>query len=185
MKQRVVRDWLTDQAGKGGELEYVCERLEDGDTLVQIAGEIARATQIEIGQHTIRRWLQDQFRNEDVAARFKAARLEGAHADVEKAQEILDSVPEIRDAIAKAKARADFLIWKAGVNNRPTYGPVSAVTVNNNLSVAALHLSALRTRQVQGVIVNPAPVAELLAAGADEEPEGDEQRPAHEDGDQG
>jgi hypothetical protein len=85
--------------------------------------------------------------------RLLLARETGADALVEEAVDLLDVTPENRDAIAKAKARADIRTWLAGKWNRPSYGENKQVNVD--ISIAGLHLDALRARPVTPHLADP------------------------------
>ena len=168
-RQTAIRAWLKSQCGKGvTPLDYVCERLASGDYLADISREIEEATALEIPQHALRRWLIDEFGKEGVMQRFLEAREDAADAYVAKAWHILDSAPEVREALDKAKAKADFLKWQASMANKAQYGSAPAA-VNVNVNLASLHLDALRQRKQTASAVVAAPAVELLPLPAEED----------------
>jgi hypothetical protein len=79
-----------------------------------------------------------------VEQRLRQARAEGAAVMAEEARCIVDSVSENRDAIAKAKLRADIRTWIASKWNREQYGEAKQSAVQ--ITVQQLHLEALRQR---------------------------------------
>lgn len=84
----------------------------------------------------------------------------------DEAREIVDSVPETREAIAKAKLASDMRTWLAGKWNREQYGEQKPSSVQ--ISIGQLHIDALRQgarivnpHQPKAVLAQPAEVIEI------------------------
>jgi len=166
-RQQAIRAWLKQQHPRTqSSLDYVCERLASGDYLADISREIEEATALEIPQHAVRRWLIDEFGKDGVMQRFLEAREDAADAYVAKAWHILDSAPEVREALDKAKAKADFLRWQASMANKAQYGSAPAA-VNVQVNLSQLHLDALRQRKTASAQI-AAPAVELLPESTDD-----------------
>jgi len=180
MRQQYIRGWIDDHRDtnkdpatglqRESRLDYVCARLSNGEFLEDIAAEIQRDTLVEIPQHSLRRWLIDEFGKPEVMERFGEARKDAADAHVAKAWQILEDAPEVREALVKAKHKADLRIWMAERANRERYGPASAQALNVTVNIAQLHASALRARTIASpASIAPALVSQLAAPVEDAE----------------
>lgn len=141
-------------------IDYVCQRTAGGDTLREIARDIGQVIgHPDFQSGTLSSWINS---SPDWRAKIALARSVSADILAEDAGEILDDADEDRDAIAKAKARADYRMWLASKRNRAVYGADTAqVAVQVNLP--DLHIDAMRRRQVE------AKVTPLLPSGPDVE----------------
>ena len=141
-------------------LEFVVAWLEDGHTMLELQQRLTVDTAEDFHQHSVRRYLERQYGKLPVAQAFGEARAEGAHAKVEEAQHLLDTVIPDKDAIAKAKEQANIRLWQAERANKASYGGSRQGDVNVNVTLGQLHLDALRSRVVQA----KASIAEVVVA---------------------
>ena len=125
-------------------IDYVCERTAAGDTFRAICRDLVDAIGHSLEGGTLSSWVNG---NADYRMKITAARALGATNLVEEGMEILDDADESREAVAKAKARADYRQWLASKWNRPQYGQDQA-QVNVQVNMGSLLLDSLRRRQV-------------------------------------
>ena len=91
----------------------------------------------------------------------RAARLLAAHNLVEDGMEIIDDADtESNAGVTKAKERANYRKWLAGVRNRKDYGEASKGPVIA-LNINALHLDALKAIGVTAAALVPGTQAAL------------------------
>jgi hypothetical protein len=129
-------------------LDYVDQWISGGDTLIQLAREIAEdnsAAEGLLAQH-ITRYLSSIFGEAAVSARIQLARRRGAHALAERNLDTADEVKG-KDDVPAAKLKIDTRIWLAGKWNRDELGE-SKAGVNVQINVAQLHVDAMRKRAV-------------------------------------
>jgi hypothetical protein len=146
-------------------IDYVCERTAGGDTLIEICRDVGKTIGHNLQGGTLSSWINtDQERR----AKIQAARAIGAISLAEQGMEMIDDADESREAIAKAKASAEYRQWLASKWNRPMFG-ADVAQVQVNVSTGSLLLDALRQRQVTAVtqpILPPAgPDVELVIDG--------------------
>jgi len=135
------------------ELDYVCDWVAGGGTLTSLVKELNATASAEVQRSQVMTALWQRFGRDEVSRRLAGARPDGAHAMVEEALAIVDSLEEreglvTKEDVARAKARADVRHWTATRWNPSELGdqkPAVTVTVNANL----LHLDALRASAVK------------------------------------
>lgn len=154
-KREIVHAELTRRAatdiGDGASaLGYAFEWIASGNTLTKLADELSAGLGIPVSRETVRRALAIGEDDQRVERRLREARAEGASVLADEAREIVDAVPEDRDAIAKAKLRSDVRQWLAGKWNRDQYGEQKPSGIQ--ISIGQLHIDALRQ---SARIVNP------------------------------
>jgi hypothetical protein len=114
----------------------------------------ARELGEDVGRETVRRAVLRSGEAElgserETEAALTRARQIGASALAEEAGTILDDVSEDRDAITKAKARAEYRQWLAGHWNKEEYGKTAQTQVSIN--VGDLHLLASQSYNARKV----------------------------------
>jgi hypothetical protein len=147
-------------------LDYVCAWLEDGDTILDLAREMTAdkypdltlaeaADIIHFSPNMIRRVLLDLWPREKVDMRLRDSRTVGAHAKVEQATHILDSVDaHTKEAVSLAKERANVRLWSAPRYNRSELGDTPKTQVNVQVNNGEAHVTAmLRRRTVRAEVV--------------------------------
>ena len=176
-RSRAVLENLT-QRGEKDELtalEYVAQRVVDGGTVLEVAEEVQKDLKMTpaVSYGMVMRALGITNSAKEVDAVMTEARRKGAYAKVEKAERIADDVATDKDAIAKAKLRAEVRMWSAERTNRDTFGSAKAPTVQIN--IGDLHIDALRRLQPNEAghvdvndIGSPAPVTAIVGAPARE-----------------
>ncbi len=119
-----------------GGIEWLCEQIADGHSLRDIA-----ADHFDCSRWLLMRWIHA---DPDREACYHEAKREGAAAMVEEGKTLLDSADEQSTAaVQKARFRADYRKWYAGVLDRQSFGaPDHRTSVNVN--IAELHLAALK-----------------------------------------
>ncbi len=92
-------------------------------------------------------------------AEFCKARKQGAHGLVEEAAEILENAnPLFPGDVSKAREQAGHIRWMAERYNKDEFGGTPQVAVQ--LNIGALHLDALRARNVGHIHVPSTPAIE-------------------------
>lgn len=165
--------WLTlqaraEEAGDGDEhtaLDYVVHWLESGLTLRALARKIDESLTPRLnpplGDNTIARALKRGFGEAASTAALATARRKGAVAKVEESEEISDEPVASSEDAARQRSRIASRQWQAERYDRDQFGqPKQGVTVTVN--VAAMHLDALRRREVARAHVIPSTEAEIL-----------------------
>lgn len=119
-----------------GGIEWLCEQIADGHSLRDIAAE-----HFNCSRWALHRWIH---KDPDREARYQEAKREGAAAMVEEGKALLDDANEQSTAgVQKARFRADYRKWYAGVVDRKSFGPPDH-RAPVNISVEHLHLGALQ-----------------------------------------
>lgn len=137
-------------------LEYAIDWVGSGKTLTELADSISR--RLKQGDEYITRHMVSRYLNglPGGAQALNAARSEGAHGLADSGVKIVDDAEGgDREAIAAAKARADFRLRMAGFWNKPEYAAQQKGEVNVNFRLGDMHLDALRRRAVQGRVETP------------------------------
>ncbi len=118
-----------------GGIEWLCEQIADGRSLRDIA------TDLDCSRWLLQRWVHA---DPDREACYHEAKREGAAAMVEEGKALLDTADEhSTSAIQKARFRADYRKWYAGVLDRMSFGPPDRHT-QVQVSIGQLHLDALK-----------------------------------------
>ncbi len=153
MSGRPVRRRLLAAIQRAGGWPAVLERIENGETVTQIA------RSFNVSRSFFARLLhEDRDRHEAVREARKAA----ADALVEEAMEIVDNANPVRDELQKAKLRADLRVWLASKFNREQYSDKQRAPVE--VSIGELHLAALRAAMPPPAARVSLPAAEVEAA---------------------
>jgi hypothetical protein len=173
--RKALAERATTELGQDGTIwDYYLLWLASGQSPLALARSL---TERELGgedvhRETVRRIVMAEgeaaLGGDAQAATATASRAReiGAGALADEAGEILDNVSEDRDAITKAKARADFRVWLAGVYDRPMFGKQSQTHVA--IDVTHLHLLASQSHNARQV-VTAQPVRQL-GSGDDAQP---------------
>ncbi len=136
MSGQPKRRKMEQQLEELGGIEWLCEQIADGRSLREVA-----ATDFECSRWLIQRWVHA---DPDRQACYEAAKREGAAAMVEEGKTLLDTADEHSTAaVQKARFRADYRKWYAGVLDRKGFGPPNQRT-EVNLTIGELHLAALQ-----------------------------------------
>lgn len=125
--KKVVRERIR---VKGG-YSPIFERIASGETLTSIAKDF------DCSRQFLRKLLTE---NEKLATIFHNSQRDAAHALVDDGMQILDDSAVDRDAIALAKARAEYRKWLAGMYDKETFGEKAQGV---QLNIGQLHLQAL------------------------------------------
>ena len=137
MSGQPKRRQMEQQLEELGGIAWLCEQIGDGHSLRDIA-----ADHFDCSRWSLSRWIQG---DPDRVACYDEAKHEGAAAMVEEGKNLLDTADEQSTAgVQKARFRADFRKWYAGVVDRQSFGPPDRRTSVNILSIEHLHLSALQ-----------------------------------------
>lgn len=122
--------------GEMGGYQAILQRIENGETLMQIAPD-----------YGVTRGLLSNVLNKNKAIRplLEEARKVAAHAHAEKALVTMETAPVQRDHIAKAKEVASMHRWLAQVYDRETFGEQQP-QASQVVIVGQLHLDALRAQ---------------------------------------
>lgn len=122
-----------------GGLEFVLDRVADGESLRRVADRIG------CSRAYVEKWLRAD--PERYAAWREAKRI-GAGAKFDEAEEIIDDAAGALSPVQvqAATARAKHKVYMAGVMDREEYGENPKSQVNVNISAGELHLDALRAR---------------------------------------
>jgi terminase small subunit-like protein len=125
------------QVRQRGGWEAILDRIKTGETITNIAKDYGCS----------RPWLARMLNKPGRREALAAAKKEAGEAHAEKATEIADTVPESRDAVAKARLQVETHRWMAASRDREQFGDV-VPDVNVTMNFAQLHLDALRHRIV-------------------------------------
>ena len=151
---------------KGG-VEWFCGQIADGGSLRKVAAELG------CSRWLLQKWIEE---DPDRERSYEAAKLIGASAMVEEGQELLDDADVSSTAgIQKARNQADYRKWRAGVINRPAFGPPDHRTSINVFNVENLHLAALQAQggpEAQKLVEVPADMPQI--GPGNDEPETEE-----------
>jgi hypothetical protein len=145
-------------------LDYVCAWLEDGKTMLELARSMTAEkypdaaidddTVIHFSPNIVRRVLLDLYDREKVDQRLRDSRTVGAHAMVDRATDILDSVDAYtKEAVSLAKERANVRLWSAPRYNRAELGDVPKTQVNVQVNNGEAHVTSMLRRRV--VVARP------------------------------
>lgn len=129
------------QDQRASHLDYIVSWVQDGNTVLQLANEIAEKLSLPITSQQLGRYIRDF---PDGASRVQEARQQGAHSMVDQAIDIVDKAPADRDAVRKAQAQANVRTWVAERWNRKDLGAPKGPAIQ--VSINTMHLDALRRR---------------------------------------
>jgi terminase small subunit-like protein len=165
MAAKPVERFVKRQIAEQGGWDRILERLASGETVADIARTLVRPDGQAISRAFLSRLLHAD------AARSAAvlqARSEGSDAMVDEGLHLVDTAEQERDAIQKAKVRAELRLKVAGLVNRERWGE-SRQAVNVQIMTGDVHLGALRHREVG--TAETAPVIASQACGTDTVPQ--------------
>ena len=130
------RHKLAEQIEELGGVEWFCGQIADGHSLRKLAAEF------DCSRWLLQKWIGE---DPDREVSYEAAKLIGASAMVEEGKEIIDNADENSTAgVQKARNRAEYRRWYAGVIDRPQFGPPDRRTSININNIEHLHLAALQ-----------------------------------------
>ena len=136
MPGRPIRTALLAAVAKDGGWDRIIERIADGETVLKIAA----------GYNVSRNFFATILHEDAERGKLVyAARKRAAEALTEEALAIVDSVPESRDALQKAKLQVDSRQWLAGKLDREQFGEAKPVALTQ-INIGQLHLDALRAQ---------------------------------------
>ena len=135
-------------------LEYVSAWVERGQTIKDLAKDLADSLRIDITYDALMRYLRQSFGEQETDAALSQARARASHAMAEEALAIVDAPAVDKTDVARAASRARSRQWMAERWNQAQYGSQKGVSVN--VSVSSLHLSALQAspQEVTAALTN-------------------------------
>jgi len=125
------------QVRQRGGWEAILDRVRAGESITNIAKDYGCS----------RPWLARQLNRLGRREALAGAKKEAGEAHAERATEIADTVPESRDAVAKARLQVETHRWMAAARDREQFGD-AVPDVNVTMTFAQLHIDALRHRIV-------------------------------------
>jgi hypothetical protein len=125
------------QVRQRGGWETILDRIKSGETITNIAKDYGCS----------RPWLARMLNKPSRREALAAAKKEAGEAHAEKATEIADTVPESRDAVAKARLQVETHRWMAASRDREQFGD-AVPDLNVTMNFAQVHLDSLRHRIV-------------------------------------
>jgi len=145
MAAKPIERFVKRQIAEQGGWPRILERIASGETVADVARTVLRPDGKSISRAFLSFLLhQDPERSQLV----NEARTAGADAMVDEGLNLVDSAPTDRDAIQKAKVRADLRLRIAGLVARERWGEQKQA-VNVSVNVNSLHVDALRHRVVE------------------------------------
>jgi len=128
-------------------LDVVADEIENGSDITKLAKELG------VKRMTLSRYIKQL--GSEATSRIADARRDGAHALIERSEEMLTNAPtDSREALQKVKWLADLLERRAEKANPQELGGAARVAVQ--LNVGALHLQAMQRRSVATAVASPA-----------------------------
>ncbi len=153
---------LAEQIEELGGIEWFCGQIADGHSLRELAADF------DCSRWLLQRWLRE---DPDREACYEEAKREGAAAMVEEGKELLDTADEKSTAgVQKARFRAEYRKWYAGVLDRQSFGPPDRRTSININNIEHLHLAALQAQGGPDVQLADVPADVPLLESGDSEP---------------
>lgn len=146
LERRAIEMGTNDDGSPATAYDVVREWMCQPGSLRGLAADIGRHIERSLQAGTLSTWLHGSAEGRYALSQGKIG---AAQALVEEAQEILEEVDEDRDAISKAKARADLNTWTASRYDRKAFGADTAAAVQLNINLPTLHLDALRAHNAE------------------------------------
>ena len=144
-------------------LDYVCECVESGQTLKELASDLSTALEHEVTYARLMAVLREAHGAEQTEQALDASRTRASHSLAETALELVDAPADSNVDVSRAASRARTRQWMAERYNPKQYGQSKGVSVS--VSIGSLHLDALRARPQQAIaIVTGTPEQALLPA---------------------
>ena len=136
-------------------LDYACEWIGSGKTILQLAKDLSYA--INKSDDYIRRFMLSGYLNglEDGPERLEDARRQGAGGLADQSLEVVDEEVSSKEDVSRNRNRADHRLRLAGFWDRATYGESKQAGVNVQLNFGDLHLDALRQRAMPEAAAAP------------------------------
>ncbi len=125
-----------------GMLAYVCDWIESGNTVKELAAELTVELDHEVTYARVMAVLRAEDGAEAVEERLSASRVRASHSLAETAMAIVDEQHDTNVEVSRAASRARTRQWMAERYNQREFGSQKGVSVS--LTVGSLHLDALR-----------------------------------------
>jgi hypothetical protein len=132
------------EAPQATHLDYVCEWVASGKTMLALSAALIQDAGIEWPDAMLGNYLRGQW-GEEATRALDAAREIGAHALAESSVTVADEAVGSKEDAARARNRIGARQWLAGAWS-PRFRPSSGGNVTVNLDAGALMLDALRAR---------------------------------------
>lgn len=152
--------------------DYISEWVSGGQTMRDLTLALGRAVGHDLAASSgiLTTWVNGTPEGRQMLI---DARANAAHVLAEETIDILDEADEDKQALQKAKLRAENHRWLAGKWNRKDYGEQPQVQINNHLDIGQLHIDAMRQRRIEEGDATPSLAIpgrdyELLPAGEPE-----------------
>lgn len=139
---------MTEEVGEPcGPLDVVHDWVAAGRTLKDLTIELGKAVGHNLSASTgiLTTWVNS---TPEGRAMLAQAREIAAHVLAEETQDILDEADEDKEALMKAKLRAENNRWLASKWNRPVYGEQTP-QVALSFDIGQLHIDAMRQRRLE------------------------------------
>jgi hypothetical protein len=161
---------MADEIGEpAGPLDYLHDRIAAGASMRDITIELGAAVGHKLAANSgiVTAWVNS---TPEGRAMLAQARSLAAHALAEATIDILEEADEDKQALMKAKMRAENNRWLASKWNRKDYGEQPQVQINQ-IDIGQLHIDAMRQRRIEIGDTTPSLALPALAAveGADYE----------------
>lgn len=172
LSQRTAQTFLLDADPEAKtHLDYVCDWLEDGRTMKQLAQDLTDTLGFELSATRLKAYLLEAF-GDQTHDRLDQARKGAADAYAETAIAIADEDAETTVAVSRNASRMRSRQWLAERYNPQRYGQAKGLSLTIN--TGQLHLEALRIRPLDigqvGAVragVGAEPRARLIEPGSD------------------
>lgn len=125
-----------------GTLDYVCDRVESGDTIKELAASLSADLAHEVTHARIMAVLREEHGTATVEERLAASRVRASHSLAETALELVDAPADSNVDVSRAASRARTRQWMAERYNQREFGSQKGVSVH--ITTGSLHLDALR-----------------------------------------
>jgi hypothetical protein len=139
---------MADETGEVcGPLDVIHDWVASGGTLLDLTLDCGKKVGANLSERSsiLSTWVNSTAEGR---AMLSQAREIASHAMVEEAMDIVDSADETKEALAKAKLRAEQRQWLASKWNRQTYGETPQVQINQ-FDIGQLHIDAMRQRRIE------------------------------------
>jgi hypothetical protein len=145
-------------------LDYVCEWVESGNTLKELAASLSTELEHEVTYARLMAVLREQHGAQACDAALESSRRRASHSLAETAMELVDAPADSNVDVSRAASRARTRQWMAERYNPQQYGQSKGVSVT--VTVGSLHLDALRAVPARATaIVTGSPEQHALPAG--------------------
>jgi hypothetical protein len=138
-------------------LDYVCQWLENGQTLKALAAEVTSKLHVEVSPALLQRALGARYSQDITERAIDAARSRASHQYAEDALSIVDQPADTQVEVSRAASRARARQWLAEKYNPRAYGSSKDVTVAIN--IGTLHLAALQAGKPASAMLLSSPAS--------------------------